>query len=450
MTEFKLLAALVRLKILKQSIKKYTPILSKMSSTYQLLTPEILVDLSRTKINKFADFRLFWKKRFPSLINTEAYSVGDTLKDIKAEFIEIKNLSTETLYDVTHDHIIALGFVNISETAADAKDLAALQQLSSQVALLKDLKTGDNSLTQLNIADPEQYAHFKHTQSILKKSKKNFEISTGFPTLDAFLDGGQKNQRIGLMLALPKRFKTSLCLTFLIHGFRKGFNATMISLENVIADTDTKINKILPVNNLHRIKEKYSYDNDFDVLYRPPFTFGLTDLRSYLEEKVKINRLPHIICLDFLDLMLAEEKFKEDYLTQNRIIYGLKALANEFNVFIWAVSQGTRQGVSANSLQIDHVGRDFSRIAGADFIISLNQSKYQKAARMLSISLLEGRWTDWGSKIRTDKLLLMMRKDTLLFKEVTQEQLESLPSFKPKNKKKTATTKFQELQGKKR
>lgn len=452
MTELKLLAALMQLKIKNQSVRRYIPILLRMSNAFQILSPELLKKFKKTHISTWADFKMFWKKNFPTdVINEEAYTIKETLMDIKTEFREIRKLSQEALYEYVHEQIVSIGMMQIAGTATDSNptDYAdALYQLNTHVTALKDLELGNLSINQLNIADPYEYKHFRQQQEILKKTRKTFCVTTGFPTLDAFLGGGQQSRRVGIVMALPKRFKTSLSLSFLIKTFLKGHSVTMISLENVVEDTDAKINLISAVSKLQKIKKENEYDNYFDVLYRPPFTFTLNDLRLYLEEKRKKNKLPSVIVVDFLDLMGSEEKNQQDWVTQHHIIYGLKGIVNEFNVFIWALSQGNRDGASSPSLGIQHMGRDFSRIAGADYILSLNQSKTEKAHGILKIMLLEGRWTNWQTDVRTDRLMLKLRSGSLMFKEITPaEQVEVNDT---KKKKLTQKERFEKLQKRKR
>ncbi len=434
MKEYKLLALFIQLKINQQSTKKYLPILSKLSASFQIITVDFLKTLTVRPVRKFADFRMLWKKNFNTFSNVEAFSIRESLADIKTEWYEVRALSMDALYENLHEILVEIGLVNIASLSVDdnADSKAILQTLITQVTALKDLHSGDISVHKLDVSNAISVQQFEQNQAILKQTKKDFVVSTGFPTLDTFLDGGQKSRQIGLIIALPKRYKTTLSFNFLISAFIRGYNVLKISFEDTVEDSKAKLEKIISLDKLQRIRRKHNYNNYFEILYYPPHSYTLSDFRSNLENKLKTNSLPHIVVLDFLDLMGFEEKFQEDYLMQNKITYGLKAIVNEFNIFLWAISQSKREGASANSIQTQHVARDWSRIAGVDGILSLNQSKFQKLARILSINLLDGRNTDW-SKLKSDKLLLQMQPGCLRFKEITPEEVPLAAKKKNKN-----------------
>jgi hypothetical protein len=79
------------------------------------------------------------------------------------------------------------------------------------------------------------------------------------------------------------------------------------------------------------------------------------------------------------------------------------------------VGQANRSATKQRKTDIEHIGEDFSQIAGVDYAMSASLTPMQKAAGLLSLFLLEGRWTDWAGQ--KTELILQKKAGTLRFKE---------------------------------
>lgn len=436
MIELKLLAAFIQLCLKKVRIKAFLFNVSKVADSFEILDYTFFNKISEKKLNKFSDFRLYFNNYFKKFKNTEAHICKELINEIKQNWIELKSLSDDAVIQCFNEYVQSIVITQISEiTVSDEESGNIIVKLEDQLKHLKDINNKKSAtINCVDISSTKEMENFILYQKSLKAAQQAFQIPTGFNTLDHFLGGGlgQINKRLSLLLALPKRFKTTLCLNLALNAFRQGYNVSFISFENSIDDTLRKIELIYPLEKLNKIKKKYN--NYIDIQYFPAFTFTNNDLRLYLDQKLENNKMPHVVFLDYLDIMGNNEKYNtQDFLIQNRIIYGLRDIVNTYGIFLWAIALGNRSSAIAPKMGIEHVGRDFSRIAGVDYVIAINMTKAHRENGFISLGLLESRWVVWGEEIKKDSVVLMRKKSTLKFIEYTKNLPEKEETKKPQS-----------------
>ena len=421
MEDNKILAMLILLRVRDISIEKYFEHLAQVAQHSQIMDVEFLKILQKRQIRRFSDFKVHFTAFFKKNWNDETYLFSDIAADLKTEVWKMKPLSTEAIIEQLDESIQHFLYVKLANDLANKEPAEGLKNLDERLAVIKRVTESQNSMLmdRLDLGDEQAVAKFEEQQRELEKTKRHFVIPTRLPTLNKFMSGGMGSRRFGLIFALPKRFKTTLMLNFAVDAFAQGYNIAFFSLENKVVDSKEVISKIVDIGKLHKLKKEKGFKNYFDVMYYEPGTLSVADMRHYMEVREKQNNLPHLVVLDYIKLLASPFHQGMGKIDMRHIInhhcYQLRALVNRFEIFLWTVGQANRSATKQRKAGIEHIGEDFSQIAGVDYAMSSSVSPMQRAAGLLSLFMLEGRWTDWtGQK---SEIILQKRPGSLRFKE---------------------------------
>jgi replicative DNA helicase len=204
-------------------------------------------------------------------------------------------------------------------------------------------------------------------------------VPTGITHLDRLIGGGLKAGELGILLGLPKGFKSGTMLNFAYSAMQvyNGLNVLYITLEldaelvglrfdfrvagrtkeQLIADPE-KFMKVLRT----RMDAGIGRNRLFIKQFRTK-TATCDTLRTYIDRVqehygIKIG----MVIVDYLDLMKATRKREKSYQEDVDICEDLRDIAIEYRIPIWTACRATREAVGKKRISMAHMSRAFERV----------------------------------------------------------------------------------------
>jgi len=250
--------------------------------------------------------------------------------------------------------------VNIIESREDR----GLIRKKIEEALCKDIKVdlGLNYFGQLS----------ERLRRIFTAS--NIRVPTFFPQFDEYISGGFPPFTLSVLTARIHGWKSNIMANFTARQILHGYNVVLMTLEmseDAFAQRFDSIYSLMDINRMYisddyksrlveRLREVKNQENRGD-LYIKQFPTGgasIRDFRIYLRELLLRGIKPHIIYIDYINLMKSEYTKSDNlYSKVKAIAEELRAMSFEFEVPIVSVSQLNREGsfVGFEELDINYI-----------------------------------------------------------------------------------------------
>lgn len=219
------------------------------------------------------------------------------------------------------------------------------------------------------------------------------KIETGIAHLDAMLDGGLERGELGVLLAPPKRGKTTALVNFGYGALIDliGLNVVHYSCEikdhRVIARYDDRLlgmhvkkrntDRRGFVGELRKRVQSYAHGNLFVKGYNTREA-SVETLRSHLSILAARGFPPDLVIVDYANIIRAVRRIGEFRHEQAGIVEDLRKLAGDFNCVVWTAAQTNRASISKETVTMDDVAETIEIVHVADVIVALCQSDDEK------------------------------------------------------------------------
>lgn len=233
----------------------------------------------------------------------------------------------------------------------------------------------------------ERVRYYKHPE------RYDDLIRTGIPHLDAMLGGGLGRGEMGVILAPPKRGKTT---TLVNIGFGalsavNGYNVAHYSLEmndakiarrydarlmggrNRFRETDADRYGEMLRERIKRLLRGRLYVKSY-----PTRTASVSKVRSHLTMLATRGFHPDVLIVDYADIMHPERRMGEMRHEQAGIYEDLRQLAGEFSAALWTGSQASRGSLEKDIVTIDDFAESFEKAAIVDACIAFCQTQDER------------------------------------------------------------------------
>ncbi len=266
-------------------------------------------------------------------------------------------------------------------------DPERLEDFYTQVEVAK-------SLTMAEVEDGHRVNFIRDTASLVVEEVET--IPTGLNGLDRMIGGGSGRGRLGVILSLPKMFKTGTLVNFGKAAFLAGYRALYVSLEIPSRFINQKAELSLfgqpfmsmdPDRASRMMRNLNRLGGDFETVDFRPNTLTIPALRS-----IVMDYRPDVVLVDYAELLKPETRYAEMRHTISEQYLGLKAVAEESNSALWTVSLAHRKAVGRKTIREDNVGEDFKKVAHCDYMASLNQTDEEKEASVARLVMVANRW----------------------------------------------------------
>jgi len=230
-------------------------------------------------------------------------------------------------------------------------------------------------------------------------------MPTGIPHLDYMLGGGLGRGELGVVLAPPKRGKTTTLVNFGFGGLVSvlGLNVVHYTLEmsdakvvgrydDRLAGAAVKYKKSNPhkyIGTLDRRIKQYVRGRLFVKGY-PTRSASSSMVRTHLSLLASRGFTPDTVIVDYADIMRAERRMGEMRHEQAGIYEDLRQIAGEFNAAVWTASQAPRSALDKVTLNLGDFAEAFEKAAIVDAALAFCQTddeRLKQECRLVGIGL---------------------------------------------------------------
>jgi replicative DNA helicase len=226
-------------------------------------------------------------------------------------------------------------------------------------------------------------------------------IPSGISYIDGPLKGGLGRRELGIVMAGPNIGKTTALInmgTGILKNRHKVFHASCEMDEKIVMSKYDqcllrKSDRELNIDDdgkrkLHKFLKgmREALKSDIYIKSFPSGRLTLETLKAHiLMLQSRDDFHPDVILVDYMDIMQMPSHIKEPIDQLTWIGVELRAMAWELNVAIWTATQTNRGAVDKELASEADVAGDFKKMATADVVVSINQTKKEAV-------LDEARW----------------------------------------------------------
>lgn len=207
-------------------------------------------------------------------------------------------------------------------------------------------------------------------------------LTTGIGPLDDITQGGINAGELALVVAPPKRGKSTMLVNIGAAAALAGHGVYHVTLElkgKVVAQKYDSRFLELPARDLYRMPEDARQILDglrsklkarIQIDERPMRSLSVDALSSTVAKSKNVK----LVIVDYADLLKAGGKREDRRIELAETYESLRGMASELGVAVWTASQANRESVGAGVIGMDGVAECFDKVAIADFAFSLCQT----------------------------------------------------------------------------
>lgn len=255
-------------------------------------------------------------------------------------------------------------------------------------------------------------------------------VPTGIQALDELLNGGLGKGELGTVVAATGSGKSHFLVNVGAHAVKMGKNVVHYTLE--LSETAVGIRYDswfcnIPSNeiqdNKEAVAELYKREEMGGLIIKEyPTGFPTVNtLRAHLEKLVMRNFKPHLILIDYADIMRSTHRY-DSLRHELKLIYEeVRNLAHDFALPIWTASQGNRESANADVIGMENMSEAYGKAMVADVVVSLSRKPAEK-------SIGTGRLFIAKNRAGRDGVLFNIKIDTARSKfTISEEDAEEIP-----------------------
>lgn len=215
-------------------------------------------------------------------------------------------------------------------------------------------------------------------------------VPTFYPIFDEFINNGFPPFTLNILTAKIHGGKSNTMANFAARQAMNGLNPVIISLEmgeDAFAQRFDGIYSMMDINRMYlsrpskrrlmdKLREIKATEGRGEVFIKqfPTGDASVLDFKIYLRELIMRDIKPHILYVDYINLMKTAYKVENNmYSTVKRVAEELRALSFEFEIPVVSVSQLNREGTFVNFVELDfnYIAESLGVPATADFMAIL-------------------------------------------------------------------------------
>lgn len=234
-------------------------------------------------------------------------------------------------------------------------------------------------------------------------------IPTGIDGLDDILEGGIGRGELGMILAPTGVGKSTILSKFANTAANTGHNVVQIFFEDTVQQIKQKHmtvysglsakEQLLNEENKQYAIEKskeITLNENFGTLKFIKMQNGNTTVADIKRKLLKLQSQGlriDLVVLDYVDCLIAERGrgFDEEWKGEGGIIRQLDSLTSDLNFALWTASQGNRNSISADIVNIDDMGGSIKKAQTAHIILSIAKTLEQKENKRANMTLVKSR-----------------------------------------------------------
>lgn len=383
----------------------------------EVMTPDYF-ELKYLKYLTEVYFKYYQKHRsFPtlaliaSMVHDDLREGSDRiLREQIADFLQRIKL-TPNMGDLPHVKERSLDFCRrqaLKEALEKCVDLIEGERHEQVVQVMRDaVSVGIPTSTGHDFMDDLE-ARFVRSQRLA--------IPTGLDQLDqkTVLNGGLGRGELGIVVAPTGVGKSHFLVHLGAQALKMKKNVLHYTFELSETAVGTRYDSYLtniPSNEVidHKDEVKRCYENmelgRLIIKEYPTSTASVITVRSHLEKLLMKSFVPHIILIDYADIMRSTRQY-DSLRHELKLIYEeLRTLAQDLNVPVWSASQSNREGSNSDIVGLDNMSEAYAKAMVADLVVSISRKPAEKASGVARLFVAKNR-------AGRDGLLFNIRMDT--------------------------------------
>ena len=334
----------------------------------------------------------------------------------------------------------------LKEALEESVKAIASEQYESVVGIMKEAISRGN---------PNSIGHdfFNDYEARFMKEVR-VACPTGIAQLDkkSILNGGLGKGEIGVITAPTGVGKSHFLVAMGAAALRRGKNVIHYTFELTETVVGTRydsnlcsINSTDVIDKKEEVMKFYEKENFGRLIIKeyPTGSASIVTLRNHIEKLMMKSFTPHLIIIDYADIMRSTRKY-DSLRHELKLIYEeLRNMAMEMKVPIWTASQANREASNSQVVGLENMSEAYGKAMVADVVLSISRKPMEKATG-------EGRLFIAKNRAGRDGILFPIRMDTSMSKikvveEASEISLEDATRSDNTNMKKLLKSKWKEI-----
>jgi hypothetical protein len=246
-------------------------------------------------------------------------------------------------------------------------------------------------------ASHEILDYFDDPKERIKKHRRD-TIPTGIKGLDEILEGGTAKGELSVILAPPKRGKSTTLINFAAHALKIGKRIVHFTTEEnelqvagrydqrILGRTSSSILKT-PIKSTKKIKKFSERGGELYIVNARGWT--VTKLRSHMYRLM--DDPPDIVLIDYADKLTPAHRYDQRRFDLEVIYDELVDLKKEFHMAIWTASQCNKEAVALKVPDMTNMAEAWAKAMIADLVIAVCQTDQEHNADDLRLHIVGAR-----------------------------------------------------------
>jgi hypothetical protein len=266
-------------------------------------------------------------------------------------------------------------------------------------------------------------------------------IPTGMAPVDNLLSGGLVRGGIGMILGGSGRGKTAILGQLALKASLQGFTAAYVTLEAgadeimrrcdahnsgvVLKDIAlSKIKKKLATKLFDLYTQSKTTPGPLYVQYYPTKTIGVSQIDEFVSHIREVRgHSIDLLVVDYFDLLKMAGNYTKKYEALEENIEILRGVAGKYDLALWTASQVNRSGLDKEVVDMDDIASGFGKVFPLDLLISISQTKQERAKNVLRFHFAKNRQGPGGAIVYVEPDFERMQFTALTDEEAEQKGL---------------------------
>ena len=270
----------------------------------------------------------------------------------------------------------------------------------------------------LDRGSPRDFGH-EYSEEIDARAEKSIRepISTGWPVLDKYLNGGYERKTIATFIAPTGAGKSMFLVNAAAALIEQGLNVLYVTLEmadykiGLRADSwfsGLSIDDSSKTENRSKVKESIGSraKGRFIIKEWPTKRATVDTIRSHVQRLIQTKGFkPDAVIVDYPDLLRAVKSYGEKRHELEGNYEELRGLAQELNCIMIVADQTNRGGLDAELVTISAIAEAYSKATVCDLIMTISRSPDDKMMGTGKLYIAK-------SRLGSDGIVLPFKLDT--------------------------------------
>lgn len=228
--------------------------------------------------------------------------------------------------------------------------------------------------------------------------------ATGVDGIDKLLKGGIAKGEMAVFLAPTGVGKTTWLTKMANSAYNQDANVLHIYFEDNTVDIRRKHytiwTGIIPDDQPEHKKDitdfmadmKSNRTNALKLVKLPAVGTTISDIKNKVRKLESEGFRPDMIIIDYIDCISGERTVDgEEWKGEGVIMRSLESMTDEFDVALWAGTQGNRDSISSEVVTTDQMGGSIKKAQIGHVVISAGKTLEQKENKLATVTLLKSR-----------------------------------------------------------